>query len=71
MTFDQRNIVIGMLTAGIINKQDARHFQACESTTSSFRTKIRQTDIIPTDHVEERQLTDVIGFSAAQEYLAW
>ena len=26
----QRNIVIGMLTVGMMNKQVAQHFQACE-----------------------------------------
>ena len=41
-TLDQRNIVIGMLTAGMMNKQITRHFQACECTISSLRTKIRQ-----------------------------
>ena len=35
-------IVIGMLTAGMMNKQIVRHFQACESMKSSLRTKIRQ-----------------------------
>ena len=38
----KRKIVIGMLTAGMTNKQIVRYFQACESTISSLRTKIRQ-----------------------------
>ena len=41
-TFYQRSIVIGMLTAGMMNKQIAKHFQTCECTISSLRTKIRQ-----------------------------
>ena len=41
-TLVKRKIVIGMLTAGMMNKQIVRHFQACESTISSLRTKIRQ-----------------------------
>ena len=49
--------MIGMLSAGMINKQTFRHFQACESTISSLRAKIRQTGSLkksktmPTDHV--------------------
>ena len=38
----KRKIVNGMLTASMTNKQIGRHFQAYESTISSFRTKIRQ-----------------------------
>ena len=41
-TLGKRKIVIGMLTACMMNKQIARHFQACESTMSSLRTKLRQ-----------------------------
>ena len=42
-TFDQRNIyTIGMLTAGTMNKQIVRHFQASERGISSLRTKIRE-----------------------------
>ena len=41
-TLYRRNIVIGMLTAGKMNKQMFRHFQACKCTTSSLRTKICQ-----------------------------
>ena len=33
-TLGERKIVIGMLTAGKMNKQIVRHFQACESTIS-------------------------------------
>ena len=45
-TLDQRNIVIGMQTIGMINKQLARHVQACECTMSSLTTSIRQTGIV-------------------------
>ena len=41
-TLGKRKIVIGMLTAGIMNKQIVKHFQACQSMISSLRTKIRQ-----------------------------
>ena len=41
-TLGKRKIVIGMLTAGMMNKQIVRHFQACQSMISSLRTKIRQ-----------------------------
>ena len=40
-TLGKLKIVIGMLTASIMNKQIGRHFQACEFTISSLRTKIR------------------------------
>ena len=38
----KRKIAIGMLTAGMMNEQIVRHFQSCESTIPSLRTKIRQ-----------------------------
>ena len=41
-TLGKRKIVIGMLTAGMMNQQIVRHFQASESTISSLKTKIRQ-----------------------------
>ena len=41
-TLRKHKIVIGMLPAGMMNKQIVRHFQACESTISSLRTKVRQ-----------------------------
>ena len=41
-TLGKRKITIGILTAGMMNNQIARHFQACESTLSRLRTKIRQ-----------------------------
>ena len=41
-TLGKRKIVIGMLTAKMMNKQIVRRFQACESTISSLRTKIHQ-----------------------------
>ena len=64
-TLDRHNIVIGILTVGMMNKQIARHFQACESTISSLRSKIcrwamSKIDIMSIDHVRppgERTLT--------------
>ena len=64
-TLGKRKLVIGMLSAGMKNKQIARHFQACACTISSLRTKIRQigsrkSKTMPTDHVKrpgERTLT--------------
>ena len=41
-TLGKCKIVIGMLTADMVNKQSVKHLQACESTISSLRTKIRQ-----------------------------
>ena len=41
-TLGKRQIVIGMLTAGVMNKQIVRHFKASQSMISSLRTKIRQ-----------------------------
>ena len=41
-TLGKCKIVIGLLTAGMMNKQIVRHFRACESTISILRTKIRQ-----------------------------
>ena len=41
-TLGKREIVIGMQTADMMNKRIVRHFQACESTISSLRTKIHQ-----------------------------
>ena len=41
-TLSKRKIVIGILTVGMTNKQIVRHFQACESTISGLRTKLRQ-----------------------------
>ena len=46
LTLGMGKIVIGMRTAGMMNKQIFRHFQACESTISSLRTKIRQMDSV-------------------------
>ena len=65
-TLGKRKIVIGMLIAGMMNKKIVRHFQACEFTISSLRTKLRQLGTaekpksMPTDHVRppgERTLT--------------
>ena len=38
-TLYKRKIVIGTLSASMINKHIARYFQACECTISSLRTK--------------------------------
>ena len=46
LTLDQRNMAIGMLTAGMKNKEIARHFQVSESTISRLRTKFHQTDSV-------------------------
>ena len=54
LTLDQRNIVIGMLTAGTMKKQIARHFQACECTISSLRTKSSQTGSIKNRYHPDR-----------------
>ena len=45
-TIGKRKIVIGMLSAGMINKQIASHFQAVDCTISSLRTRIRQIDSV-------------------------
>ena len=39
-TFGKRKIVIGMLTTSMMNKQTAKHFQACESSLFSLRTRL-------------------------------
>ena len=83
-TLGKRKIVIGLLTAGMMNKQIVRHFQACESSISSLRTKIRKMGSFRNRKLcrqnvrppGERTLTrwrhsDVIVFLAEQEYLAW
>ena len=41
-TFSKHKLVIGVIPVGMTNKQIVRHFQACESTISPLRTKIRQ-----------------------------
>ena len=79
LTFDRRNIVIGMLTASMMNKQIARLFQACGCTISSLRTTICQMGNVKIRHHANRQHKttrredidnvasfDVIGFLAAQ-----
>ena len=53
-TLGKRKIVIGMLTAGMTVKQIARHFQACECTISSFRTKIRLMGSVENRHHADR-----------------
>ena len=63
-TLDQRDIVIGVLTAGMVNQQIVRHFQACECTISSLRTKICQmgcvkNHIMPIDHERHTRREDI------------
>ena len=41
-TLGKRKIIIGILTVGMMNMQIVRHFQACESTISILKIKIRQ-----------------------------
>ena len=53
-TLYQRNIVIGMLTVGMMTMQVARYFQACECMLSSLRTKFRQTDSFKSRHHTDR-----------------
>ena len=53
-TLGKRKIVIGMLTAGMMNKQIARNFQGYECTKSSFRTKIRQMGSVENRHHADR-----------------
>ena len=43
MTFEQRERDIGMLTAGMSAKDDARHFQHHESTISRLLNRFQQT----------------------------
>ena len=52
-TIDQRNIVIGMLTFRMMNKQIARHFEACDCTIPSIGTKIRQMGGVKNRHYGE------------------
>ena len=54
-TLGKRKIV--MLTAGMMNKQIARHFQACECTISSLRTKIHQIGSVENRHHADRPRT--------------
>ena len=53
-TLGKRKIVIGMLPADMMNKQIARHFQACECTKSSLRTNIRQMGSVENRHHADR-----------------
>ena len=43
LTLDQRNMTIGISTAGMKNKEIVRHFQVSKSSISRLRTKFRQT----------------------------
>ena len=43
-----------MLTAGMMNKQIVRHFQACEYTKSNLRAKIRQMGSVENRHHADR-----------------
>ena len=51
---DRRSIVIRMLTAGMMNKQIARHFQACECALSCLSTKICQMNNVKNRHHADR-----------------
>ena len=44
MTFEQRERVIGMLTAGMSARDVARHFQRHESTISRLLNRYQQTE---------------------------
>ena len=54
-TLGKRKIVIGMLTAGMMNMQIARHFQACVRypilEPKSVVWVVSKIDIMPTDRV--------------------
>ena len=50
----QYNIVIGMLTAGMMKKQVAQHFQACECMISGHRTKFCQKGSFKSRHHIDR-----------------
>ena len=65
-TFGKCKIVIGMLTAGMMNKQIVRHFQACQSMISSPQSQnpsdgqCQKSKTMQTDHVRppgEKTLT--------------
>ena len=53
-TLDGHNIVIGILTDGMMNKPIARHFQAYESTISSLRAKICKMGNVKNRHHADR-----------------
>ena len=53
-TLDQRNIVFRLLTVDMMNKQIASHFQACECTIFSLRTKIYQMGNVKNRHHADR-----------------
>ena len=64
----KRKIVIGMLTASLMNKQTAKHFQACESSLFSLRTRLVSKIEI---HADISRKTTGKRTLAEQEYLAW
>ena len=53
-TLGKRKIMIGMLSAGMMNKQIVRHFQACESTISSLRAMIRHMGVSKIENHADR-----------------
>ena len=58
-TLGKHKIMIGMLSAGMVNKLSVRHFQACESQDPSDG-QFQKSKTMPTDHVRlpgERKLT--------------
>ena len=52
----KHKIVIGMPSGRMMNKQIVRHFQACESTISSLRTKVCQMGNVE-NRIPCRQIT--------------
>ena len=71
----KRKIVIGMLTAGMMNKQIVRHFQACQSMISSLRTKIRRMGSIENHADRSRKTTrrediDKVTSSRRKQFLS-
>ena len=65
-TLGTRETVIRMLTAVTMNKQITRHFQACECTISSLRTKIRRTG-----SVDNRKPYQQITLPPGERTLPW
>ena len=60
-TLGKHNIVIRILTAGMMNKLITRHFKACECMVSSLRTIIRQMGTIENrNHADRLRKTNRI-----------
>ena len=57
-TLGKRKNVIGMLTAGMMNKQIVRHFQACESKISVLEPRsVRWTESKIENHADRSRKT--------------